>query len=809
MADATVIKEFLVKLGFSTDESSSRRFLDLITNASVKVAELAAGVEAAAIGVVAAVGRMSSEMDKLYFSAQRSSGTAQGIEALGYAFAQAGMSAQQARSAVEGMAIAIRSSPGLAGMLQGLGVNTNQPMERVLQQFVERTNRFQPYVQQQLGRMFGLDPVMLMQMRRGLSGFVEEYDRMAERMGVDTNKAAEAGHYFSTEWRALGGVFDLLQQKVDLALGRRMGDIIGRFRHMLEDNAGTITAAVEHVSNVIVFFGENIVKIIMRFGQMIQDVIKWWDGLDASSKRVIATLGLMVVAWRALNIAFAMSPIGLIVTAIAALAIGILALYDDYKTFVEYGRDYSLIDWDTVLPYLREFWRLVKEVATAIRDFLLEAWKEMAVQGRAIWTQLDRIGTALQNLGLTGHIGTWNDWGAALRSVGTLLGQLGLELLTAPLIAIRDLLTIVADLLEGRFSQAWEDVKQLGADFWAEIKRVADDFWNALPDDAHKALIQLKDYFLSIFDDIKTAVTETYNFITSHLPHFGGTGGKAPAAGAYDVPGFTPMAYHPGEGGGDVVQLLRQILEALSDTLGGGGPVGGGLGGMLRQASFNTGGGFGAGVPVAGLGGMGRITASIQERANYIIDQARQTLGLSPEQAAGVAGKLMSESGLNPAAFNPAGGGHGAAGIAQWRGARQEALAKYMNDHPEMSPFQAQVGFMLQELQSSPYADALNSLRQQSTAAGANMSMFMYERGEAFSRYRGGGESEQFLRGYRPGPMYGAGGGGGDRAGAALNQTNNINIHGVNDPHAVGTEVEHAQNRANATALRNMQGAFI
>lgn len=53
--------------------------------------------------------------------------------------------------------------------------------------------------------------------------------------------------------------------------------------------------------------------------------------------------------------------------------------------------------------------------------------------------------------------------------------------------------------------------------------------------------------------------------------------------------------------------------------------------------------------------------------------------GLTPEQAAGITGRLMVESyaHVDPNARNTIGGGAGTYGIAQWRGPRLEALANY------------------------------------------------------------------------------------------------------------------------------------
>jgi hypothetical protein len=85
--------------------------------------------------------------------------------------------------------------------------------------------------------------------------------------------------------------------------------------------------------------------------------------------------------------------------------------------------------------------------------------------------------------------------------------------------------------------------------------------------------------------------------------------------------------------------------------------------------------------------------------------------GLTPEQAAGVVRRLNLESRIGTEAFNPAGGGQGAYGIAQWRGPRQQALLA----SPDPHSLQGQLNFAWNELQG-PESKTLDQLRQTKTA---------------------------------------------------------------------------------------------
>ena len=113
----------------------------------------------------------------------------------------------------------------------------------------------------------------------------------------------------------------------------------------------------------------------------------------------------------------------------------------------------------------------------------------------------------------------------------------------------------------------------------------------------------------------------------------------------------------------------------------------------------------------------GKVDA--QSLMNRMITQ----YGLNAQQAAGVVANLQRESGLNTAAYNGAGGGTGARGLAQWRGARSAAFKARYGVMPNQATVEQQIEFMF----SDPYE---RQLMQKAMANGSTAS----EYGVAFSR---------------------------------------------------------------------------
>lgn len=123
------------------------------------------------------------------------------------------------------------------------------------------------------------------------------------------------------------------------------------------------------------------------------------------------------------------------------------------------------------------------------------------------------------------------------------------------------------------------------------------------------------------------------------------------------------------------------------------------------------------------------------------IDRLVKELGITPEQASGIVGNWMQESSMNTTSFNGAGGGEGAVGLAQWRGAR---IRKFEGRAKEgegenytgsgagtklgEATFDQQLSYAIWELQNS-HKNAINKLKQYATdpTTAADIGLGYYE----------------------------------------------------------------------------------
>lgn len=342
---ADTIKDFLVSLGFDIDEAGANKFEAVLKGVTANVLKLGTVVEGAARSIYGFTTQIANGLDNLYWASQRTGASVAGIKALGYAASQTGGSAEAAKSSLESLSRFMRNNPGAEGFLNRLGIQTRDAQGNmrdtaaVFTSVGQQLSKMPYYRANQYAQMLGIDENTLMAMRRGLGSFNADYQSMLQKTGFNAERAAEQSNQFMTSMRGLTGLFGILRDKIGSNLAGGLSGDIDNLRKNLLDNfpkiEGTLTKTIKGILWLADAFGRMAYRVIQGAGE----VIEWWKKLDAGSKQFLEILGAVLIAWRLLNSAFLMSPIGMI----TSLVVGLGLLYDDYKTWKEGGK--SLIDW--------------------------------------------------------------------------------------------------------------------------------------------------------------------------------------------------------------------------------------------------------------------------------------------------------------------------------------------------------------------------------------------------------------------------------------------------------------------------------
>ncbi|WP_360081273.1 lytic transglycosylase domain-containing protein [Klebsiella pneumoniae] len=382
--NAETLKDFLISLGFKVDEAGARKFDAVVAGTTLKAIELGVKVEAAALSVVAFTAKIASSLDDLYWASQRTGATVEGIKQIGYAVSQVGGSADSARGSLENLARFIRNNPGAEGFLNRLGVQTRdasgnmRDMATIFTGVGQRLSNMPYYRANQYAQMLGLDENTLMAMRRGIGQFSGEYTAMAKAIGYNADVAAVSSNKFMTSLRSFGLMAGMARDKIGSSLADGLAGSLDRLRRQILENFPKIEGAITAGVKGVLWFGEIIGRVVYRLIQLTGDIINWWKSLSTETRQVIEVFGALMIAWRLLNSAFAMSPIGRVIMLGAAL----IGLYDDYRTWKEGGQ--SLIDWGKWEPGIKY---AQKAFASLSKDF------------GGIYVKVKDLGSAILDLG--------------------------------------------------------------------------------------------------------------------------------------------------------------------------------------------------------------------------------------------------------------------------------------------------------------------------------------------------------------------------------------------------------------------------
>ncbi len=365
MAESSVIREFLVALGFKVDKTGQESFVSAVENTTVKVMRLAASVEGMAGTVAYGVARFASNLEQLYFAAQRTGSSATSLKAFQRTAQDFGASAGEALGSVEGLSQSMRMNPGNVALLESLGVHLKRTKDGTydatdaLMQFgdaMRKKGYFKHghfYMAEEYARMFGINERTLLALRNG--NFDKEYASIHKRIaGHGFTKATADAHRFMDSLRDLQTSIEVFGAQVEDAIQKKLGVNLKHLNAWLEKHGPTmaaqlVTAALE-LLHVAEWIGRKIEWLIPKFERINEDTDGWAGKLIAlytvlrliGGMQVIGAIFRLVGAFRGVGVAMATASaegegiaavLSTIVGFLGAIAVGVGAGYLFDKLF--------------------------------------------------------------------------------------------------------------------------------------------------------------------------------------------------------------------------------------------------------------------------------------------------------------------------------------------------------------------------------------------------------------------------------------------------------------------------------------------
>ena len=425
MADKETIKEFLVKLGFDVDEAALAKFTKSVSESSLKILGFGAAASVAALGVVASVAHIAkeyrefalladqlktttSELDEFVDSATilgvSSDDATSSMSRLSKNVADAALGVGRAKLIFERMGISIKDANG----------ETRSTVE-VMSELQQKMQKMDRAGQLRVLERLGLDPKMLefFNDEFGKTLYVkEELGKIDLAAGFNLDDVIKKSQSFTAAWKNMSIEINLLkmfflklyESVVTLIMPKiqesviSLTRIIGDFRRIFQDNASKISTGLKNILLFVLKIGSSFAQLIFTVlkvvSAVIAPIISFFMKLNAATGGFSTYVLLALGAWKAFNLGFLFSPLGVIV----ALGAAIVALVDDFLTFQEGGEAFFgfWAGWkdtieavgDAVAEVYRLFeklfvdvvgsaWQTIKNLAAALRDLFL-ALKSLA-----------------------------------------------------------------------------------------------------------------------------------------------------------------------------------------------------------------------------------------------------------------------------------------------------------------------------------------------------------------------------------------------------------------------------------------------
>lgn len=407
---AETIKEFLVGLGFKVDEAGLAKFSEGIASASLRVTALAAATTAAAGVIVAGVQKIAADFDQMDKLATQFRTTADAIDEFADA---AGILGIKEETAVEGLKNLDRAivdtsmDMGRAkAVFADLGITVKdaagnlKPTTEVMAELAEKFKGMERGKQIRVMERLGLDPSLLKLFNADMVALRAEMEAIDKAAGLDFGQAMAESKAFMEIWRAMQQeiqkwklLFKTTMESVAVKLMpkfraqiRAITDAMINFRRKVMDNLPKAIEAIMPIIGVIMRIAEAFIKITARIASGAMTIIGWLLKLNEFTGGWAGYILAAAAAWKYLNLAFLKTPLGMLLSLAAVVAL----LIDDFLTFKEGGD--SLIDWGS------GFGIVMQGVTAALTGFLAYiALSKAAVIAMTVATNAWAAATAIAN----------------------------------------------------------------------------------------------------------------------------------------------------------------------------------------------------------------------------------------------------------------------------------------------------------------------------------------------------------------------------------------------------------------------------
>lgn len=346
------------------------------------------------------------------------------------------------------------------------------------------------------------------------------------------------------------------------------------------DLQGTLAYKIDKVKaelmNTAIVLGNALIPAVTEaaawLGRIIQPIAGWISKHQTLTKYLLIgaiAIGVLTLAITILTtvITVLFSEVGLIVLAIAALAIGVIYAYTHFKIFrtivddvASFFKTVFIDSWKAVGAVIDWFNTTVMGNFKAAMDYFRTWWKSNADEIRQVWKYVWSFAEGIIKTWWNGFmkpmLSIWKQsWKTAwdfIRDVAKAVWANIHAIIIFYIHLIMNTIAVILDVITGHWGKAWKDLKKLASQAMSDavngIKAAASGFATLLWDAGANIIKGLIGGMKSMINGVKDTIGGIANTIRNHLPFSPAKEGPLSGSGSPEL------------GGQKIVKMISQGL---------------------------------------------------------------------------------------------------------------------------------------------------------------------------------------------------------------------------------------------------------
>ena len=290
---ASVLDEFLVKLGFQIDKDGEAKFRASTAAVGKSVQKIGAVAAGAALAVGAAMLKAATDMNSVAVMSERTGNSVSKVSALAYAFKNVGANGEEAAAAVDALWRRLQSQPALAKSFRSIYKveawdyerNKLRDQSEIIKDLanrwrgmVESGNQMEAATARAEANSLGMSHIFDHMIHPDFVKSIDEASKRMADMGMDLDKNAETARRITKEWTKLKDIADkaFTGAALDLAESLGLAEGLASASDLIQNNFRSVSG---YIRDGIKFLGDLKKKVTDFFsGSLDQKIRKFFSG---------------------------------------------------------------------------------------------------------------------------------------------------------------------------------------------------------------------------------------------------------------------------------------------------------------------------------------------------------------------------------------------------------------------------------------------------------------------------------------------------------------------------------------------------